>query len=206
MSRLQRVIQQATQSFHDYDYAAAKNEVENFFWTELADNYLEMAKMRLYNEDSATHESARHTLYQLLLATLKLFAPFLPHVTEAIYQGLFAKTEGNTSIHTSNWPTVDETLIDETAEATGNTLLAIATATRRYKSDRTLSPGAELTRLQIATDSPTLTQALQAAQDDLRSITRAQHIETVAHLDPTLEHTAANDTLTLAFELPPLEG
>ena len=111
LSRTQRLIERVTELFQGYDYAAAKSEMESFFWRDLADNYLEMAKGRLYNETSAGYDGARYTLFHVLLAMVKLFAPFLPHVTEVIYQGLFAAFEGAESVHRARWPRANAALL-----------------------------------------------------------------------------------------------
>jgi valyl-tRNA synthetase len=186
LARLQRLIARATELMDGYDYAAAKAETESFFWQVLADNYLEMAKGRLYDAADPGHAGARDTLAALLLAVTKLFAPFLPHVTEAIYQGLFAERDGAISIHRARWPESDAALVDERAEAAGAALVAVATAARRYKSEAGISLGAELARLQLATDDPALADALRAAAADLASVTRAGAIEVVPVLDPAL--------------------
>jgi valyl-tRNA synthetase len=94
LSRLQKLIRRVTALLEAYDYAAAKSEIEAFFWTELTDNYLEMAKQRLYDPACPTHAGACNTIRVLLLTLLKLFAPFLPYVTEAIYQGIGEKGLG----------------------------------------------------------------------------------------------------------------
>jgi valyl-tRNA synthetase len=180
LARTQRLIQRVTALMRGYDWAAAKAEVEAFFWRDLADNYLEMAKGRLYDEASAGHVGARYTLATVLLATLKLFAPFLPHVTEAIYQGLYAESEGAGSIHRSRWPEADEALLDEAAEAAGEALVAVATAARRYKSEHSIGLGAELARLRLATADEALADALRAAEADVRSVTRARDVEVTA--------------------------
>ena len=177
LSSLQRLIQRVTEHFQQYDYAAAKSEVESFFWRNLADNYLEFAKERLYDEGHPLREGARYTLYNVLLATLKLFAPFLPYITEAIYRELFASTGGSGSIHASRWPIADETLIDDEAEAAGELLIEIATAVRRYKSEASLSLGAELQRLRLVTSEPAIADMLRAASADITSVTRAKVIE-----------------------------
>jgi len=65
---------------------------------------------------------------------------------------------------------------DETAIATGELLVEIATAVRRYKSEHNLSLGAEVAQLQVATADPALAETLQAATADLTSITRAQAV------------------------------
>jgi valyl-tRNA synthetase len=196
LSRTQTVIEQATRLFSAYDYATAKSEIERFFWTDLADNYLEMAKKRLY-DGGAESEGAHYTLYHALLTTIKLLAPILPHVTEAIYQGLFAGQEGSISIHRANWPAEIESLRNSAAENLGETLVEIATAVRRYKSENNLSLGAELGRLQLATADTELAQSLREAADDLTSITRAREIEIVPLLDDELAKRPAN----AAFEL-----
>jgi valyl-tRNA synthetase len=199
LARLQQVVRRVTELMEGYDYAAAKSEVETFFWGDLADNYLEMAKQRLYDQQHPLHAGATATLYQVLLTTIKLFAPFLPYVTDEIYQGLFAATEGCPSIHRAPWPQVDEPLMDAEAEAIGERLVELATAARRYKSTRNLSLGTELTRLRLATSEPTLLQALEAAIPDLMSVTRAKEILVGRVLDGEGEMVKLEGGLELAI-------
>src|SRR5207248_8037881 len=104
LSRLARAIATATAELDKYEYADARTEVERFFWSDLCDNYLELAKFRLYGELGPERRAAQWTLYQALLSTLKLLAPYLPYVTEEIYQGLFRQRDGAASIHLSAWP------------------------------------------------------------------------------------------------------
>ncbi|HOT91530.1 MAG TPA: valine--tRNA ligase [Anaerolineae bacterium] len=179
LARTQRLIRRVTALFRDYDYAAAKSEIETFFWRDLADNYLEMAKLRLYAQDTG----AAFTLDDVLLTTLKLFAPFLPHVTETIYLALFAERDGAVSIHRAHWPEADARFEDADAESFGETLVEVATAVRRYKSERGLSLGAEVGPLLLATRNTMLAEQFRAATQDLVSITRAQRVEVVAALD-----------------------
>jgi valyl-tRNA synthetase len=173
LARAQQLIQRATALFEAYDYATAKSETELFFWTELADNYLEMAKQRLY-AGGAEANGARYALYHALLTTLKLLAPLLPFVTERIYQGLFAASDGATSIHRSQWPQGEARWLDPAAIGLGETLVEMATAVRRYKSDHNLALGGELPALHVHTTDAALAQALEAAAPDLLSITRAR--------------------------------
>ncbi len=89
LTRTQRLIRRVTELFRNYDYAAAKSETESFFWRDLADNYLEMSKERLYAGEDERRGGARYTLYHVLLSVIKLFAPFLPYITEEMFQALF---------------------------------------------------------------------------------------------------------------------
>jgi valyl-tRNA synthetase len=205
LSRTQRLIRRVTELFQRYDYAAAKSEVETFFWRDLADNYLEMAKLRLYGEAHAGREGARCALHHVLLVVLKLFAPILPYVTEEIYQGLFAGPAGG-SIHRAAWPISDERLEDDDAEAAGEALVAIATAVRRYKSEHNLPLSNELARLQLAPSVPALASGLLEAEADLMSITRARQIDLGESTDPALEPVPAEGEIAVALVLKPAAG
>jgi valyl-tRNA synthetase len=179
LARLARLIGRVTALMEGYDYATARSEIEVFFWTELADNYLEMGKKRLY-EGGPAGEGATYALYHILLATIQLLAPFLPYVTEAIYQGLFSSD----SIHRSQWPQVRQNWRDKTAEAAGDVLVEIATVVRRYKSEAGLSLGAEIGRLYLAVDDNELAAVLQQAEADISSITRAREIRWLDQFEP----------------------
>ena len=176
LSRTQTVVERVTVYLHGSDYAAAKSEIEGYFWTELADNYLEMAKLRLYDESHPGRAGALYALYHALLATLKLLALFLPHVTERIYLQLYAEREAQPSIHVSPWPVPDPRLRDPAWEQAGEALVAIATAARRFKSEQGLPLSTELAHLQVAATEPALCEKLRASTADLASITRAGEI------------------------------
>jgi valyl-tRNA synthetase len=199
LSRTQRLILRVTDLFRNYDYAAAKSETERFFWRDLADNFLEMSKERLYDETGEMHEGARYTLYHVLQTVMKLFAPFLPYITEEIHQALFTAAEGNGSIHNTRWPIADEAFIDERAEAVGDAIVEVATAVRRYKSEANLSLGTELQRLQLATSEPSLARLLVEAAADITSVTRARKVEASEQLDPDLEVVKAEGTIMVGL-------
>jgi valyl-tRNA synthetase len=189
LSRTQHLVRRVTSLMEDYEYAAAKSEAEEFFWRSFTDNYLEMCKQRLYDLDHSQREASLYTLQHVFLTLLKLFAPFLPHVTEAIYQELFAG-EGfdigkkEHSIHLSDWPEPDPSLEDIESEEHGDLLVEIATAVRRYKSEHGLPLGSELNSLQLATRDAGLKYLLQLADADLRSVTRARQVRIVEYLEP----------------------
>jgi len=198
---LQRLVRRVTELLDGTEYATAKSELESFFWQELADNYLEMCKQRLYDGGHPLHEGARFTLYHVLRAVIQLFAPYMPYVTEEIYLGLFAGEQKTASIHVSEWPTPVPMLEDDIDEWTGAVIVEIATAVRRYKSERNLPLGTEMERLQLAsldkllaghqvngrlTKGKSRELSLQEIEADLKSITRAKQIEVVGRLDPSL--------------------
>jgi valyl-tRNA synthetase len=179
-------VVQVTAAFTGYEYAQAKNEIESFFWRDLTDNYLEMAKLRLYDPAHTAHSGARQALKTGLLTLLKLLAPLLPYVTDAIWRAIFADEEGISSIHLSSWPEGNGTDENKAEAELGDLLIAIASAARRYKSENSLSLGSQLARLQIATREAGLSCILQEAEADLTSVTRARTVEVVQALDPHL--------------------
>ncbi len=199
LSRTQWLIQRVTELFQNYDYAVAKSETESFFWRELADNYLEMSKERLYDKMNEMREGARYTLYHVLLTIIKLFAPLFPYITEEIYQALFVPIEGDGSIHNAHWPIADESLLSEMADAAGEALIEVATAIRRYKSESNISLGTELKQLQLATKEPATARMLQEARADIISVTRARQIEVVDSLDADLEEVKAEGAIEVAL-------
>jgi valyl-tRNA synthetase len=203
LSRVQRLIARTTELWDGYDYAGAKAEAEAFFWRDLADNYLELAKDRLYGAEQAGHAGARFALHQALLTTVTLFAPVLPHVTEEIYRALFAP-EGGQSLHRASWPAVNHDLVDATAEAFGEALLQIVGAVRRYKSDRHLSVGASLPRLQLVASEPELAAGIRDAANDLRCVTRAARFEVAESLDDGLETIATEGAVRIGVDPIPL--
>ena len=104
LKHLDNLVESVTTHFEDYNYSYAKDNIERFFWSDFADNYIEIVKKRIYNESGDKKLSAQYVLYKSLLTILKLFAPIMPFITEEIYQIYFKKTEGDKSIHISNWP------------------------------------------------------------------------------------------------------
>jgi len=187
LARSRSLVQEVTAHFEAYDYASAKNAVEGFFWRDLADNYIEMAKQRLYDPAHPAHSGARLALRQALNVLLKLLAPLLPFVTDAIYRELFAAEEGRASIHAARWPQVEDLLPAQAEdENLGDLLVAAATAARRYKSEHSISLGTELARLHLVCSDPALAERLCAAAPDLRSVARARSVTVGAAMEPGL--------------------
>jgi len=104
LSKLNSLVKMSTESFENYEYSRVKQEVEQFFWNDFCDNYLEIVKRRVYQGSGDKKLSAQYTLYKTLLTIIKLIAPVMPFITEEIYQQYFRKNEKIKSIHISEWP------------------------------------------------------------------------------------------------------
>jgi valyl-tRNA synthetase len=189
LSRLNRLIPEVTKDFEEYNHASAKNRIEEFFWEVFTDNYMEMVKTRLYDspDGSLERNSAKFTLYTVLTTIIQLFAPILPYITEEIYQLVFKKNNAITSIHLSSWPHAQEELIDDSAETIGDMLVEIATAVRRYKSEKKIPMGSPLEKLKIAVAKDANAEILKKCFVDIKSVTRVKQIEILTvKLDTTI--------------------
>ena len=136
---MNQTITTCTESFEHFEYARAKFEIDQFFWTTFCDYYLEIAKDRIYNNQRTPEEklSAQYTLHAALQTILKLFAPFLPYITEELYHLRFAEEDNKKSIHLETWPTLQT--YDKTAFGAGLTAIHIIEQARKYKAKNQLS-------------------------------------------------------------------
>ncbi|MFN8930550.1 MAG: class I tRNA ligase family protein, partial [Alphaproteobacteria bacterium] len=145
LSRLAETVAKATEAFEAYEYAVALDETNRFFWADFCDNYLELIKKRVYNEDgSFTHaqqQSAIRALYYCLEGILKLYAPFVPHVTEELYVHIFAEDyAAKASLHARGmWVRPENYALDEAAIRAGKDAVLILEKIRSKKSDENKS-------------------------------------------------------------------
>ena len=150
LDELNQTVKKATESFESYEYFRARSTVDTFFWSVFTDNYLEFIKYRLYGEDKDSKESALYTLYTVLLAIIKLYAPILPFITEEIYQGVFLKFENTKSIHLASWPVVDSNLdLSEEKRLEFAEVLKFVEQIRAFKSQNSISLGKNIESFEI---------------------------------------------------------
>jgi len=178
---LNQVIQRASNSLNEYDYARAKDVIEKFFWSEFCDTYLEVVKRRVYNdEDKPGQLSAVLTLHHAFKNLLALFAPFIPYATEEIYLDIL-RLEG--SIHQKgSWPKFKFSL-EEYIEYT-DLILPLLEEVRKAKSQRQLAMNAPVKLLQIRSKQNKLPQDLV---QDLLNVTASEKIELVNSLEKLVE-------------------
>ncbi len=163
LSQLAAVVEAATADFDGYQYHQALERIEKFFWDFCAD-YLELVKVRGYS-DGPGAESARAALAIGLEVQLRLFAPFLPFVTEEVWSWWRPG-----SVHRAPWPDAAD-LAAATAGADPEVLTVAASVlaeVRKAKSTQKLSLRTEVLRLTVL-DAPGGLAALRVAEDDLRA-------------------------------------
>jgi valyl-tRNA synthetase len=129
LSEFSETLENVTLFMDQYRYDRAIRELDEFFWHVFADHYIELIKYRV-----SKNLGTQYTLYNVFLGIIKMYAPFMPHITEEIYHRLFSKYEGKISIHLETWPEKYEKIfLDE-----GRIVKEIIASLRRYKNENNL--------------------------------------------------------------------
>ena len=147
LSKCARVADEVRASMDDYRFDAALRELREFVWGDLADDYLELIKGRLYEGRPGERDAARQALCTVLSASLRMLSPFAPFLAEEAWQAL-PGTEG--SVHATEWPELD--VADVEAEAVGALIADVASTVRGWKSNRGMALNADLSKVEVYPD------------------------------------------------------
>jgi len=175
LSKLTNLIDTVTKEFDSFEYYNARTAIEDFFWHDFCDNYLELVKGRIYNKNDRGYISGINTLYHALNTILRLFAPFVPHITEEIYQKVFKPSN---SIHDpGTWPKTNNYFYGQIFISIGDSAINILNAVRKAKADKNMSMKTIIPILKIApgrADSDI--SSLATVLKDLGNVINAQQI------------------------------
>jgi len=171
--KLNELIKESAKSFNEYQYSNAKSDIENFFWKDFADNYLEIVKSRVYGKEGDEKNSALYTLYNILFAILKMFAPIIPFITEEIYQENYKKNEKIKSVHLCEWPEEFKISKNKNDDEIYNLLLEIIGKIRQEKSIAKKSMKAPIILTLEKKDKKILNETLE----DLKAVANAIEIK-----------------------------
>jgi valyl-tRNA synthetase len=145
ISRLNRIIGDVTDLFDSYQYGEAGRRINDFLWSEFCDWYIEACKIRLYGDDPEAKTAAQATLVTTLELALRLLHPYMPFVTEEIWQYLKAAWPGGAdwaeSLMITRWPEVDNARLDGQAEADMALLMDLIRQIRNARAEFDVVPG-----------------------------------------------------------------
>jgi len=176
IERCKQTIFDAKRLLNQYEVGSARHEIDEFFWKDLCDYYLEIVKERLYQPEVHGYkerQSAQHALYYCILNTLKLYAIYVPHITEFIYQEFFRRNEGSISLHKLCWE--NEMTINEEIIEFGEKLKSIVADTRKYKSENSLSMKADIDEVTVVTDEK-FSEMFMRTIKDIKACCRAKEV------------------------------
>ncbi len=162
-----------------YEYNDALDVVERFFWHNFCDNYLEMIKDRIMHPElySAVElEATRYAVYEICFGLLQLYAPFIPYVTEKLYQLLFRDAEGTVSLHTTQLQELRFAHTYAESVTVIEKVIVVITQVRRVKSEQHVSLKTPLKKLLICSPDATIIELLEMQKAVLQGITQTQDI------------------------------
>ena len=179
ISRFHSVAKDVTNRLESYDLGGAANTLYDFIWNEFCDWYIEIVKPRLYGKET---EVSRRTAQQVIAAVLRdtmiLLHPFMPFITEEIWQHL--PHEGET-IMLTQWPQVDDAKISGDIEGQMNVVMDIIRAIRNMRSEMNVPPGKKADCVIAANKEEFLTM-LQGTASYIKNLANLEQLDLVLSL------------------------
>ena len=142
LSRMNTVMDHVTLNMDRYEFAMVGNELYSFVWDDFCSWYIELSKANLYSENVNVVSSTKAVLYTVLINICKLLHPFMPFVTEEIYQSLPHDKE---SINVETWPDKIEFDSKENEKEFVDLALSIIVKVREIKQEYNMKPSNPLT-------------------------------------------------------------
>jgi valyl-tRNA synthetase len=137
LSRLNSLIQTVDRLFENYQYGEAGRQILSFVWDEMADWYVEVSKHSLYGDDTESKSRTHAVLCYVLDTSLRLLHPYMPFITEEIWQAI--PHEGEALI-VAEWPQVHEELIDAESENAMQVLMELVVGIRNTRNEYNVEP------------------------------------------------------------------
>ncbi len=152
LHRYNQLIQAVTDNLDHFELGIAVSKLYDFIWDEFCDWYIELIKPRLYDEDCPSNRAAQYVLSYVLSGALELLHPFMPFITEEIWQKLPHEGE---SIVISSWPEFDVSLTFADEAAQMEQIMEALKAVRNQRSEMNIPPSKKA-KVYIKTDQPSV--------------------------------------------------
>ena len=171
LSELNKTIAEVRKNMDKYDTFNARGAIDTFFYDVFCDQYLEFIKDRFWSPEKYGAESklaAQWTLWTVLRAIIGLYAPFIPFLTEELWQKIYQPYEGGKTLHLTDYPSV----MPEYDTDVSDMQYAIDTvhAVRGLRTDRKIGNGAKLETLTVPAN------VLESLYELIKSAARANNI------------------------------
>ena len=170
ISKTENLIKKVTDAFEKCQFNIAVEEIRNFTWHVFCDYYIESVNDRLYRQEkksAAKRRAAQQTLYGILYKLLQLLAPITPHLTEEIYQNMYAEDKVFKSLQITLWPKPDSTLIDDTIEDEGDKVMALIENVRRKKAAQKLPLNIPVLSLEVYAGTQASADIVISSKEDI---------------------------------------
>ena len=185
LNELNKAVAETRKNLDKYDNYNARAAIDTFFWEIFCDQYLEFIKDRFWSPEKYSAESklsAQWTLFTVLRTIIGLYAPFIPFITEELWQKIYKDYEGGETLHLTKFPDVNYEY--NTDVETMNIALDILKKVRGLRTERKVGNGAKLETLTIPKDTPEVLHGL------IKSAARASEIVLGKDIDFTVAQSA----------------
>jgi valyl-tRNA synthetase len=179
LSKTAKLVSSVTEAMEKCQWNIAVEEIRNFTWHALCDCYVEAVKDRLYRAETfgePAKRAAQHALYEALHVVLQLLAPVIPHITEEIYQALYAEVKGCRSLQVSSWPAC-QAWVDAEAERRGDVIVALISGVRREKAEKKLSLNTTIKKLTVLAENEEAARAVKSGSGDIIGACKVESLE-----------------------------
>lgn len=185
LSRYNQTVADVTRNLERFELGEAARMVYEFIWDEFCDWYIELAKGRLYNKDDhASRKVAQYVLHHVLCNTLKMLHPFMPFITEAIWQSL---PHQGLSIMTAGWPEEDDNLSSPQNEQLMSVIMEVIKAVRNMRAEVNVPPGRK-SEVILKIAAAELKEQLEANCSYIRTLAAAEPVTMLAGMAATPEN------------------
>lgn len=200
LTRLNETIDTVTQLSDKYEFGEVGRVLYNFIWDEFCDWYIEMSKIPMNGDDEVQKNVTRSVLSYALDRIMRLLHPFMPFVTEHIWQNLPHEGE---SIVTSAWPTVDASLVFEESKDVMEQLVEIIKAVRQSRLEVNTPLSKEIP-IKIQAKNETIQQLLKTNQHYLERFCNPSTLEIETQID--IPDKAMTTVVAAGEVILPIEG
>ncbi len=204
LKRLNTTIRDLDKSLGEYKFNEASHVIYEFWWHEVCDWYVELTKQRLYAKDENAQnssETARQVLFYILRQSLKLLHPFMPFLTEEIWQIL--KTESEDLMIVSDWPTAIDAFDFEDASKDAEIFKEVVYKIRNIRGEMNISPGKKADVI-FKTNNSAIKVLLERETVHIQALAKIEAISIVEDYEP--EKTDASAVMTDLMIYLPLKG
>jgi valyl-tRNA synthetase len=203
LSRLHSTATQVIEELEAYGLGEGARLLYSLIWDDFCDWYIELAKPRLRGEDLASKRTAQQVLATVLETILRLLHPWMPHVTEEVWQ-LLTQANQTTSISVQPYPTPDPSWVNPQLEREFGLVTQLITSLRNLRAEAGLKPHQTITAL-LVTENPEEQRILTAAQAYIRELAKVESLEIAGSLATEPKQVAAAVVGTVQV-LVPLAG
>jgi valyl-tRNA synthetase len=214
LSRLNKTAREVDGALATYSFHEAVQTLYHFFWDDFCDWYIELTKADVIaDEPSPSRDAARSRLITVLEQALRLLHPFMPYITEELWQRLPgvdekllhpAYTGAQPTVMLAAYPQSDPNLIDERAEDAMSAVIDLISRVRNIRSELNVKPG-DRVRMLVGSVDEKLRDVFTTNRDQIARLARASEININERLDAP--RASARAVLTGGAEVAvPLEG